>query len=43
MYALKPNSLLEMHFRANNKKLNLWEKTAVDKSAWIKACITDNF
>ena len=20
------------------KKLNLWEKTAVDKSAWIKAC-----
>ena len=22
------------------KKLNLWEKTAVDKSAWIKACIS---
>ena len=24
--------------KENNKKLNLWEKTAVDKSAWIKAC-----
>ena len=22
------------------KKLNLWEKTAVDKNAWIKACVT---
>ena len=31
------------------KKLNLWEKTAVDKSAWIKSCqaetsfFTENF
>ena len=23
---------------ANSKKLNFWEKTAVDKSAWIRAC-----
>ena len=47
MYALKSESVLEMHFPAiwrskftdlaNSKKLNLWEETAVDKSAWIKA------
>ena len=47
--ALKSKSVLEMHFPAiwrskftdlankRVKKLNLWEKTAVDKSAWIKA------
>ena len=48
---LKSKSVLEMHFSAiwgpkfidlankTVKKLNLWEKTAVDKSAWIKACV----
>ena len=29
--------------KQNNKKLNLWEKTAVDKSAWIKACYVNFF
>ena len=24
---------------ANSKKLNLWEKMAVHKSAWVKACV----
>ena len=52
MYSLESKSVLEMHFPAiwrskftdlANKtvtKLNLWEKTALDKSAWIKACYT---
>ena len=51
MYALKSKSGLEIHFPviwrskftdlANSKKpRNLWEKMAVDKSAWIKACLT---
>ena len=44
-YALKSKSVVEMHFPGiwrskftdfASKKLNLWEKTAVDKSAWIK-------
>ena len=38
-YALKPESVSEMHFHANSKKLNLWEKPAVDKSACIKVCV----
>ena len=47
MYALKSKSVLEMHFlrpgdpnlltQQTVKKLNLYEKTARDKSAWIKA------
>ena len=46
-YALKSKSVPRMHFLAiwrskfadlaTVKKLNLWEKTAVDRSAWIKA------
>ena len=50
IYALKSKSVWEMHFPVilisifndlvNSKKLNLWEKMAVDKSAWIKACTT---
>ena len=39
MKVLKPKSVLEMYFCANRKKLNLWEKLALDKSAWIKACV----
>ena len=46
---LKLKTVSEMHFPkiwrskftdlVNSKKnLNLWEKMAVDKSAWIKAC-----
>ena len=29
----------EMHFLANSKKTQSLEKMAVDKSAWIKACM----
>ena len=37
-YALKPKSGLEMHFHANNEKTQSFgKKTAVDKSAWVKA------
>ena len=39
MYALKRKCVLEMHFRANSKKTQSLGKTAVDKSARIKACI----
>ena len=28
-----------MHFLANSKKTQSLEKMAVDKSAWIKACM----
>ena len=38
-YALKPKSVLEMHFLANSKKTQSLEKMAVGKSAWIKACM----
>ena len=46
IYALKSKSVSEMHFLAicrskssawPVKKLNLWEKMPVNKSAWIKA------
>ena len=50
MYALKSKSVSEMDFPAiwrskftdlanRKKKLNLWEKMAIDKSAWIKASL----
>ena len=48
-HAFKSKSVPEMHCLAiwtskftdfaSKTKLNLWEKTAVDKSAWIKACL----
>ena len=34
-YTFKPKSVLDMHLTV--KKLNLWEKTTVDKSACVKA------
>ena len=38
-YALKPQSVLNMHFCANSKKNSIFrQKTAVDESAWIKSC-----
>ena len=51
IYALNPKSVSEMHFPriwrckftdfANSKKTQVFveEKMAVDKSAWIKACM----
>ena len=38
MYALKPKNVPEMYFCANSKKTQSLGKTAVDKSAWTKAC-----
>ena len=49
IHTLKLKTVSEMHFPKiwrskftdlvnGKKKLNLWEKMAVDKSAWIKAC-----
>ena len=30
---------MEIYNQVNSKKLNFWRKTAVDQSAWIKACL----
>ena len=32
------SKLTELANKTVKKKINLWEKTAVNKSAWIKAC-----
>ena len=49
MYTLKSKSVSGMHFSeiwrpkftdlANSKKINLWEKMTVHKSAWVKTCV----